>query len=135
MLFCILDSSMNAPTKEEAIAVLQAYSPLNARLRAITSPRPLLLAHYTSIQVIEQILKKSEIWLSNPFYMNDLAGARHIVGLNRHMLESKVCCFNWLDHHSGGQHDKPRVTKAAIVMWPQALPGNRPRSFDLGAYK
>lgn len=30
-----------------------------------------LLAHYTSIAVMEQILKHDQIWLSNPLYMND----------------------------------------------------------------
>ena len=29
------------------------------------------LAHYTSLQVLEEILKSNEIWLSNPLYMND----------------------------------------------------------------
>ncbi|SRR6266496_309844 len=33
---------------------------------------PPLLAHYTSVQVAEQIIKNEEIWLSHPFYMNDL---------------------------------------------------------------
>src|SRR5437660_295062 len=67
---------MAARTNEEARAVLESYVPLNARLRTITSPRPLLLAHYTSVQVIEQILKNNEIWLSNPLYMNDLEEMR-----------------------------------------------------------
>jgi hypothetical protein len=67
---------MTAPTKEQAAAILQAYSPLNGRLRTITAPRPLLLAHYTSVQVIEQILKHDEIWLSNPLHMNDLEEMR-----------------------------------------------------------
>jgi hypothetical protein len=30
-----------------------------------------LLAHYTSIAVLEQMLKSNEIWLSNPLFMND----------------------------------------------------------------
>lgn len=30
-----------------------------------------LLAHYTSISVLEDILEKEEIWLSNPLFMND----------------------------------------------------------------
>ncbi|BBM03963.1 DUF2971 domain-containing protein [Microbulbifer sp. GL-2] len=30
-----------------------------------------LLAHYTSIDTLEKILKKNELWLSNPLYMND----------------------------------------------------------------
>jgi hypothetical protein len=68
---------MSEPTKEQATGIVQAYSSqLNARLRTITAPRPLLLAHYTSVQVIEKILKGNEVWLSNPLYMNDLEEMR-----------------------------------------------------------
>lgn len=35
-----------------------------------------LLAHYTSIQVLESILKNDEIWFSNPLFMNDLKEVR-----------------------------------------------------------
>ena len=35
-----------------------------------------LLAHYTSIGVLEQIMKEGEVWLSNPLYMNDLEEVR-----------------------------------------------------------
>jgi len=38
---------------------------------------PPLLAHYTSVQVAEQIIKKEEIWFSHPFYMNDLEELRY----------------------------------------------------------
>jgi hypothetical protein len=31
-----------------------------------------LLAHYTSLNTLEAIVKNSEIWFSNPLYMNDL---------------------------------------------------------------
>lgn len=31
-----------------------------------------LLAHYTSISVLEQIMRNNEIWMSNPLFMNDL---------------------------------------------------------------
>jgi len=36
----------------------------------ITNSKP-LLAHYTSIQTIELMLRNDEIWLSNPLNMND----------------------------------------------------------------
>ncbi len=39
-----------------------------------------MLAHYTSIQVMESILKNNEIWFSNPLFMNDLQEMRF--GLN-----------------------------------------------------
>lgn len=31
-----------------------------------------LLAHYTSLMVLEQIIKNDEIWLANPLFMNDI---------------------------------------------------------------
>jgi hypothetical protein len=37
---------------------------------------PLLLAHYTSVETVEQILRNNEIWFSNPLYMNDLEEMR-----------------------------------------------------------
>ncbi len=37
---------------------------------------PPLLAHYTSVETAEKIIKKEEIWLSHPFYMNDLEELR-----------------------------------------------------------
>jgi hypothetical protein len=35
-----------------------------------------LLAHYTSISVLEKIMKSGEIWFSNPLVMNDLEEVR-----------------------------------------------------------
>jgi hypothetical protein len=35
-----------------------------------------LLAHYTSIGVLEKIMKSDEIWFSNPLFMNDLEEVR-----------------------------------------------------------
>jgi hypothetical protein len=35
-----------------------------------------LLAHYTSVDVLEKILEKDEIWFSNPLYMNDIEEVR-----------------------------------------------------------
>jgi hypothetical protein len=39
-----------------------------------------LLAHYTSIETLEQILINNEMWFSNPLYMNDIEELRF--GLN-----------------------------------------------------
>lgn len=33
--------------------------------------RPLRLAHYTSLEVLEKIIQTEEIWFSNPLFMND----------------------------------------------------------------
>jgi hypothetical protein len=35
-----------------------------------------LLAHYTSIQVLEKIMRNEEIWFSNPLFMNDMQEMR-----------------------------------------------------------
>jgi hypothetical protein len=32
----------------------------------------LLVAHYTTLEVLEKILGTNEIWFSNPLFMNDL---------------------------------------------------------------
>jgi hypothetical protein len=41
-------------------------------LGQLTSPdRPLHLAHYTSLEVLEKIMITDEIWFSNPLVMND----------------------------------------------------------------
>ena len=31
-----------------------------------------MLAHYTSIEAMENILKSNELWFSNPLFMNDI---------------------------------------------------------------
>ena len=40
-----------------------------------TNVKP-LLAHYTTIGTFEQIVKRDEIWFSNPLYMNDIEEVR-----------------------------------------------------------
>jgi hypothetical protein len=58
--------------------IRKLFEPLWADLRpedSFPAKRP-LLAHYTSIAVLESILKHNEIWLSNPLFMNDLEEVR-----------------------------------------------------------
>jgi hypothetical protein len=64
------------------IEISQSYDPLYNRFENHTRllSDPPLLAHYTSIQVLEKILRDDEIWLSNPLFMNDLQEMRF--GLN-----------------------------------------------------
>ena len=38
-----------------------------------------ILAHYTSIENIENILRTDEIWFSNPLNMNDYEELRYVV--------------------------------------------------------
>ncbi|KRP96416.1 hypothetical protein AOQ72_19115 [Bradyrhizobium yuanmingense] len=62
------------PTPDE---IVQPYASLYEAIEWKTSPdNPILLAHYTSVQVVEQILKNDEIWFANPLYMNDLEELR-----------------------------------------------------------
>lgn len=62
----------------------------------ITNSKP-LLAHYTSIDTIEAMLKNSELWLSNPLNMNDHQEV--LAGLNFtqdaiHASEELGSCFS-----------------------------------------
>jgi Protein of unknown function (DUF2971) len=45
-----------------------------------------LLAHYTSVEVAEKILRDEEVWLSNPLYMNDLEEMRAGIGLGSQLF-------------------------------------------------
>jgi len=66
--------AMPLPTPQETKAILAAYDPLKKPFDCTERLRtnPPLLAHYTSLHVAEQIIKNEQIWLSHPFYMNDL---------------------------------------------------------------
>jgi hypothetical protein len=58
--------------------IFKVFEPLFADLRtgdSFPAKRP-LLAHYTSIAVLEAILRNNELWLSNPLFMNDLEEVR-----------------------------------------------------------
>jgi hypothetical protein len=60
------------------IEILQQFASLFVDLddfQYLLEKRP-LLAHYTSIQVLEKIMREDEIWFSNPLFMNDLEEMR-----------------------------------------------------------
>jgi hypothetical protein len=79
--------AVSEPTKEEANAVIRQYDGLYSDLETKTSPtEPLLLAHYTSVEVAEKILRDEEVWLSNPLYMNDLEEMRAGIGLGSQLF-------------------------------------------------
>ncbi|MGY3506328.1 DUF2971 domain-containing protein [Bradyrhizobium sp. USDA 4471] len=68
----------NTDTKQAAndADLLACFDGLYERLRTpLDGDRP-LLAHYTSIQVLESVLSKSEVWFANPLFMNDLQEMR-----------------------------------------------------------
>jgi Protein of unknown function (DUF2971) len=57
-------------------ALLDCFNPLFlSPLYDEKTPKP-LLAHYTSIKVMEAILQRSQVWFSNPLFMNDLQEVR-----------------------------------------------------------
>jgi hypothetical protein len=72
-------SSTVQNTDQGVIALFNPLYRLFEDVHASNNPRP-LLAHYTSIKVMESILQSSEIWFSNPLFMNDLQEMRF--GLN-----------------------------------------------------
>jgi hypothetical protein len=54
--------------------VRQAFDPLYADIKPeaqFFNAQP-LLAHYTTIETIEQIVRSKQMWFSNPLYMNDI---------------------------------------------------------------
>ena len=54
-----------------------------------------LLAHYTTIGALEQILETKQLWLANPLNMNDLEEIRYVGIFNG---------FHILRAHDGLQH-------------------------------
>jgi hypothetical protein len=53
---------------------------------------PPLLAHYTTVATLEQILSKEEFWFSNPLFMNDLNEMRFgiVEGMNLFMTSNEI---------------------------------------------
>ena len=59
-------------------ALMGLFQPLYSDLRleeAFHIKKP-LLAHYTTVEVLEKILLMNEVWFSNPLFMNDLEEVR-----------------------------------------------------------
>jgi hypothetical protein len=71
-------------TPEEFATIWRRFASLNTKVGLITARRHGLLAHYTSVSIIEQILRTNQVWLSNPLYMNDLQEMREGIRLAFH---------------------------------------------------
>ena len=58
--------------------IFELFQPLHSDLinMATTKDRPPYVAHYTSLEVLEKIMRDNELWFSHPFYMNDLQEMR-----------------------------------------------------------
>lgn len=54
-------------------AIQALFNPLFKRFddAAAMQKEKLLLAHYTSIQILEKMLLNRQIWLENPLFVND----------------------------------------------------------------
>ena len=77
-------------TDEEVLALFVGLFSDFEDSRRLIAERP-LLAHYTSIGALENILKTDEVWFSNPLFMNDLEEMRF--GINegtRLFLQSQM---------------------------------------------
>jgi hypothetical protein len=48
-----------------------------------------LLAHYTSIPVLEAMLRNNEVWFSNPLFMNDMEEVRFGINAGANPLSDK----------------------------------------------
>jgi hypothetical protein len=81
------------------LEIVRLFDPLLARFATLDrlAKGPPLLAHYTSIRVAESILKNSEVWFSNPLFMNDLQEMRF--GLNE---GSRLFADTQLQKRAGG---------------------------------
>ena len=82
----ILGAWMTEEELQRAVALLYADFANPADLDA--AGRPLHLAHYTSLEVLEKVMMNDEVWFSNPLLMNDyqevrfgLSEATRIVGV------------------------------------------------------
>src|SRR5713226_9148195 len=70
---------MNDRSDQDMIGLFDPIFARFAHVDRITSAPP-LLAPYTSIRVLENILLTDEIWFSNPLFMNDLQEMRFGLG-------------------------------------------------------
>ncbi len=82
------------------VQIYKMFEPLFADpLEGDTFPakRP-LLAHYTSIQALEAMLRSNEIWLSNPLFMNDMEEVRFGINAGTNLfltsIEVESACGN-----------------------------------------
>jgi hypothetical protein len=67
-------------TPEELTSRIAPLYSAFINLAALTdNKRPLHLAHYTSLDVLEKITQTNEIWFSNPLFMNDHQEMRFVL--------------------------------------------------------
>jgi len=62
-------------TYTEVVRLFEPLYSVTVKEENYPKQRP-LLAHYTSMAVLEKIIRDEEIWFSNPLFMNDLEEVR-----------------------------------------------------------
>lgn len=71
-------ASTTKATPEQFQAIVKTFSPLVEDLQqdqTFPQKRP-LLAHYTSIETLERVVRTNELWFSNPLFMDDVEEIR-----------------------------------------------------------
>ena len=84
---------MSASDQEIVSQLLSIYSGIDFSFDYLLSKRP-LLAHYTSIDVIEKIIKNNEVWMSNPLFMNDLEEMRFGLSVANKLFMNSIDLLN-----------------------------------------
>ena len=74
--------------------------------------RPSLLAHYTSLEVLEKIMT-NEIWFSNPLFMNDLQEVRFGMGEGLKAFNEFARTPQFLEACGGSQEKAEMIRRAA----------------------
>lgn len=69
--------------------LLDRYYRRFINLAEVSGPeRPLRLAHYTSLEVLEKIIITEEVWLSNPLFTNDYEEVRFILNQSLQIIQN-----------------------------------------------
>ena len=63
----------------------------------LSDERP-LLAHYTSLNVLEKIIQNGELWFSNPLFMNDMQEVRFGMLEGRKAFDELVAEFDFCEN-------------------------------------
>ena len=97
-----------------------------------------LLAHYTSIQVLEQMMKEQEVWFSNPLFMNDLEEVRFGINegvrlfLSHEDISAAAGSKSRLDllHHAFNHYFKMLDDEGAFDIYVFCLSEHRRENYD-----
>src|SRR5258708_1796757 len=98
-----------------------------------------LLAHYTSLNVLEKIIVSNELWFSNPLFMNDLQEMQFGMLEGRKVFDELVVAPGFLEtcgsrdraemiykafHHSFNDFDINHALDVYVFCFSEHLPTN-----------